>query len=141
MSHKAMSSPLQGKRILVADDDPPILRIVEMVLSRQGVEVLTVADGEQAFQLAVTEKPDAILLDVRMPGMNGLELCAKLKATESTADIPVGFLTAEKDLDTYKLAQELGSALFITKPFKPERLVDTIGILLTARPPKTEDTL
>jgi DNA-binding response OmpR family regulator len=136
-----MSSHLQGKRILVADDDPPILRIVDMVLSRQGVEVLTAADGDQAFQLAVTEKPDAILLDIRMPGMNGLELCAKLKATDSTADIPVGFLTAEKDIETYKLAQELGSALFITKPFKPDRLVDTIGILLSARGRKEEDTL
>jgi DNA-binding response OmpR family regulator len=132
-----MSSHLQGKRLLVADDDPPILRIVDMVLSRQGVEVLTAADGD----LAVAEKPDAILLDIRMPGMNGLELCAKLKATDSTADIPVGFLTAEKDIETYKLAQELGSALFITKPFKPERLVDTIGILLTARRRKDEEQL
>jgi DNA-binding response OmpR family regulator len=136
-----MSSHLKGKRILVADDDPPILRIVEMVLSRHGLEVLTAADGDRAFQLAVAEKPDAILLDVRMPGMNGLELCSKLKATDSTAAIPVGFITAEKDIETYKLAQELGSALFIIKPFKPERLVDTIGVLLTARPPRTEDLL
>jgi DNA-binding response OmpR family regulator len=128
-----MPEELQGKKVLVADDDPPILRIVQMVLSRVGLEVITAADGEEAFQKAVREKPDAILLDIRMPKMDGLELCSKLKATEATAEIPVGFLTAEKDLGSYKLAQELGSLLYITKPFKPERLVDTIGALLTAR--------
>jgi len=141
MSDKTKPAPFRGKKILVADDDPPILRIVEMVLSRQGLRVLTAPDGEEAFQTAVTEQPDAILLDIRMPKLNGLELCAKLKATQSTAHIPVGFLTAEKDLESFKLAQDLGSVLYITKPFKPERLIDTIGVLLAARPPKSEDEL
>jgi len=128
----------KGKRFLVADDDPAIRRIVQMVLSREGAAVILAEDGEDAFQKAVTEKPDAILLDIRMPKMDGLELCSKLKATESTAEIPVGFLTAEKDLESYKQAQDLGGVLYITKPFKPERLVDTVGVLLGARRKSSE---
>jgi len=124
---------LTGKRILIADDDPSIRRIVQIVLSHHGLTVITAEDGEDAFQKAITEKPDAILLDIRMPKMDGLELCSKLKATETTAHIPVGFLTAEKELESYKQAQELGGMLYITKPFKPERLVDTVGVLLSSR--------
>jgi DNA-binding response OmpR family regulator len=124
---------LTGKRVLIADDDPSIRRIVQMVLSRQGLKVITAEDGEDAFQKIITEKPDAVLLDIRMPKMDGLELCSRLKATEATADIPVGFLTAEKELESYKQAQELGGILYITKPFKPERLVDTVGVLLSSR--------
>lgn len=126
---------LEGKKILVADDDPPILRIVQMVLSRQGVTVITAEDGEEAFQKAVVEKPDAILLDIHMPKMDGLELLSKLKATEGTARIPVGFLTADKEVEIFKQAQELGGLLYIIKPFKPERLVDTVGLLLAHQPP------
>ena len=127
---------LTGKRILIADDDPSIRRIVQMVLTHEGLKVIVAEDGEDAFQKAITEKPDAILLDIRMPKMDGLELCSKLKATEATADIPVGFLTAQKELESYKQAQELGGVLYITKPFKPERLVDTVGVLLSSRPKK-----
>ena len=126
-------SVLTGKRILIADDDASIRRIVQMVLTHQGLKVITAEDGEDAFQKAITEKPDAALLDIRMPKMDGLELCSKLKATETTAHIPVGFLTAEKELESYKQAQELGGMLYITKPFKPERLVDTVGVLLSSR--------
>ena len=128
-------SLLQGKKILVADDDAAIRRIVQMVLARHGLKVVTAEDGEDAFQKAVIEKPDAILLDIKMPKMDGLELCSKLKATETTADIPIAFLTAEKDLESYKQAQELGGVLYITKPFNPERLVGTVGLLLSSRRP------
>lgn len=128
-------SLLQGKKILVVDDDAAIRRIVQMVLARHGLKVITAEDGEDAFQKAVIEKPDAILLDIKMPKMDGLELCSKLKATETTADIPIAFLTAEKDLESYKQAQELGGVLYITKPFNPERLVGTVGLLLSSRRP------
>jgi len=126
-------SVLTGKRVLIADDDPSIRRIVQMVLSHHGLKVILAEDGEDAFQKAITEKPDAALLDIRMPKMNGLELCSKLKATAATAHIPVGFLTAEKELESYKQAQELGGMIYITKPFKPERLVDLVGVLLSSR--------
>lgn len=119
--------------ILVADDDPSILRVVEMMLTRQGFRVVKAQDGEEAFHKAVTEKPSAILLDIRMPKMDGLQVCSKLKATESTAAVPIAFLTAEKEIDYYKQAHELGSLLYITKPFKPDRLIDVVGLLLSSR--------
>lgn len=125
--------PLRGRKVLVAEDDPSTLRIIRMVLARQGIEVITAEDGEEAFQKVVQEEPDAILLDIHMPKMNGLQLCLKLKARDSTAAIPVGFLTAEKDLGSFKQAREMGSVLYIIKPFKPERLVDAVGVLLSAR--------
>lgn len=121
------------KKVLVADDDVSILRLVEMMLSRHGLAVVTARDGEEAFQKAVLEKPDAILLDIRMPKLDGLQLCSKLRATETTAKIPVGFLTAQKDIDSYRKAQELGGVLYVTKPFKPEKLIDVVGLLLSSR--------
>lgn len=126
-------TPPKKKKILVADDDPSILRLVEMMLTRHGLVVVTAKDGEEAFEKAVLEKPDAILLDIKMPKLDGLQLCSKLKATESTATIPVAFVTAQKDVAVFREAQELGGILYITKPFKPEKLFDAIGLLLSSR--------
>lgn len=126
-------TPPKKKKILVADDDPSILRLVEIMLTRHGLAVITAKDGEEAFEKAVLEKPDAILLDIKMPKLDGLQLCSKLKATESTAAIPVAFVTAQKDVGFFREAQELGSILYITKPFKPEKLIDAVGLLLSSR--------
>lgn len=120
-------------RILIADDDASICRLVTMILSRQGIDVITAGDGQEAFQKAVMEKPDAILLDIKMPNLDGFALCSKLKATEKTAQIPVGFLTAQKDISSYKQAQDLGGILYIVKPFKPEKLIDSVVLLLSSR--------
>ena len=122
------------KKVLVADDDPDTLRLVSLLLSRHGLTVITAEDGEEAFQKALTEKPDAILLDIMLPRMDGLAVCAKLKAEEKTAPIPVGFLTARTDLESFKQAQQRGGLLYITKPFKPERLVTLVHVLLSAQP-------
>lgn len=125
-------SLFRGKRILVADDDASIRRIVQMVLVRAGLEVIMAEDGEEAFEKAVMEQPDAILLDIMMPKMTGLETCSKLRATETTARIPVAFLTANRDIESFKQAHDLGSLLYINKPFQPEKLVDSVGLLLSA---------
>ena len=123
----------EKKKILVADDDPMILRVVEMMLGRHQLTVITASNGEEAFENALKEKPDAILLDIKMPKMDGFEVCAKLKATEATAGIPVGFLTAKKEINSYKQAQKLGSILYVAKPFKPEQLISAVGLLLSSR--------
>lgn len=123
------------KKVLVADDDPDTLRLVSLLLSRHGLTVITAEDGEEAFHKALTEKPDAVLLDIMLPKMDGLAVCAKLKAEEKTAPIPVGFLTARTDLESFKQAQQQGGLLYITKPFKPERLVNLVHVLLSSQPP------
>jgi two-component system alkaline phosphatase synthesis response regulator PhoP len=98
------------QKVLVADDDPTILRVVSMILEKEGLEVITAEDGEEAFEKISTEGPDAILLDIEMPRMGGIELCSRLKATEVTA-----------------------SVVFIPKPFQPEKLVMFVGLLLSSK--------
>jgi CheY-like chemotaxis protein len=128
-----MTDSTVKKKVLVADDDPTILRVVSMILEKEGLEVITAEDGDEAFEKISTEGPDAILLDIEMPRMGGIELCSRLKATEVTAQIPVGFLTAHKEPDTYKQAEELGSVVFIPKPFQSEKLVMFVGLLLSSK--------
>lgn len=119
-------------KILVVDDDAAILRLIEMLLTRRGLIVLKADDGHEGYRMAVVHKPDAILLDVNMPGMDGFELASKLKAKQETAKIPIAFLTARKEVEAFRTAQDLGSLLYIPKPFKPEALLHAIGILLVA---------
>ena len=129
-----MAGSKKKKKILVADDDPAIRRIVEIALGAEGLEVIPAVDGEEAFRKALTERPHPILLDIMMPKMNGLEVCEKLKADETTAKIPIGFLTGQKDFDSYRQAQKLGGVLYVTKPFEPKRLVHFVGVLFMLVP-------
>ena len=129
MTKKEQAPP----KILVVDDDESIVRLVEMLLTRRGLTVVKAGDGHEGFKMAIEHKPDAILLDVNMPGMDGFQLCSKLKATEKTAAIPVAFLTARKEVESFRTAQDLGSLLYVPKPFKPEALVNAVGVLLAAR--------
>ena len=121
------------KRLLLADDDPSICKIVQMALQGMNVELITANDGAEAFQKAVAERPDAILLDIVMPEMDGLEVASKLKSTKTTVDIPMGFLSAQTDNESHRRAQELGAVIFIPKPFKPEKLRVFVQVLLSAK--------
>jgi len=121
------------KLILIAEDDPSIRRLLELTLQKAGLDVITAEDGEDAFQKAITERPDAILTDMMMPRMNGLELTSNLKKTSLTARIPVGFLTAQRELEYYKSALDLGSTLYVTKPFRPDNLVTMVNLLLSGK--------
>jgi CheY-like chemotaxis protein len=126
--------PVRAKKlVLIAEDDPGIRRLIELTLQKAGLDVLTAEDGEDAFQKAVTERPDAVLTDMMMPRMNGLELTSRLKKTPATARIPIGFLTAQRELDYYKGALDLGSTLYVTKPFRPDNLVTLVNLLLTGK--------
>ena len=102
-------------------------------MAEEGLEVIAASDGEEAFRKALIEQPDAILLDIMMPKMNGLEVCSKLKANKTTAEIPIGFLTAQKEFSSYKQARKLGGLLYVTKPFEPKRLVNFVGVLMFSK--------
>lgn len=124
------------KKILVAEDDRSILQIITITLSKGGMHVLGAKDGEEALQLAHQELPDAIILDIQMPKIDGLSLCEKLKANERTAHIPVGFLTAQLDTNSYAQGMKMGGLLYMPKPFKPDRLNSFVQLLLaTSRMP------
>ena len=105
--------------VLVVDDSPDGLQILNEILKRQ-YEVRLARSGEQALQAALQKpRPDAILLDIMMPGMDGYEVCSRLKANDATRDIPVIFLTAKTDIEDAQRGFDLGGADYITKPILP----------------------
>src|SRR5688572_2134514 len=124
-----MPKAKRAPRILVAEDDAGILRVITLALTTEGMQVLPAPDGLVALQKAIQEKPDAIVLDIGLPKMDGLAVCRKLKADEDTADIPVGFLTAQAGGPALKS----GGILYLPKPFKPQKLVNFVHLLLAAR--------
>jgi DNA-binding response OmpR family regulator len=116
-----MSVPAK-KVVLVADDDPDILDLVEFRLDQAGFEVIAAKDGQQALDLATTRNPDLCVLDVMMPRIDGYEVTRRLRAAEATRDLPVILLTAraqEKDVET---GFQAGANDYIRKPFSPEEL-------------------
>lgn len=113
-------------RILVADDDPVILRLLQVNFRLEGYEVETAPHGEEALKKAKDFLPDLILLDVMMPGLDGWEVCRQLKDDPATADIPVIFLSARAQDEDRRRGYALGVVEYVTKPFDPGQLVETV---------------
>ena len=129
-------SKSDAKKVLIAEDDPGVLRIITMVLEKAGLQVIAAKDGVEAYEKSVALLPDAIVLDIGLPEMDGLTVCKKLRTVPGTARIPVGFLTAQVGSESYQEAMKAGSLLYMPKPFKPEKLISFIQILLAS--PKKE---
>ncbi|MEV6401148.1 response regulator transcription factor [Streptomyces sp. NPDC051907] len=108
--------------ILVVDDDPTVAEVVTGYLERAGFAVDRAADGLQALRLAAERKPDLVVLDLMLPGMDGLEVCRRLRA-DDPAPVPVIMLTARGDEDDRILGLERGADDYVTKPFSPRELV------------------
>lgn len=117
-------------RALVVDDDYLLLRLVELNLAKIGVKVYTALNGREALRLAAAEKPDVILLDIMMPGMDGYEVLRQLKASGETRDIPIIMLTAKTGAEDRERCRELGAAAYVTKPFKLEELREMVKRLV-----------
>ncbi len=105
-------------KILVADDTPSNIALLNLVLGKEH-ELLCAADGHEAIAVAISERPDLILLDALMPGMDGFEACVRLKADPQTADIPIIFITSLEEETDEARALELGAVDFISKPISP----------------------
>jgi DNA-binding response OmpR family regulator len=108
--------------ILVVDDDPTVSEVVTGYLERAGFAVDRAADGPQALRLAAGRRPDLVVLDLMLPGMDGLEVCRRLRAGEAPP-VPVIMLTARGDEDDRILGLEVGADDYVTKPFSPRELV------------------
>ncbi len=119
------------KKILVVDDELNIRRLVRSMLGEDYV-VLEAIDGKEAVELARTESPDLILMDIMMPGMDGYTSLNRIKTDPVTRAIPVAMLTAVGFELNVTLSEELGAAGYITKPFTEEKLKNTIGAILRA---------
>ena len=117
-------------RILICDDDPVILRLLQVNLELEGYEVLLAHHGEQAIEVASAELPDLIVLDIMMPRLDGYQTMQKLKAEENTVDIPVLFLSAKAQESDIERGREQGVAGYLTKPFDPSELLEVIEKLL-----------
>ena len=121
MPAKEQSKPV----ILAVDDTPENLDVVKGILAPENT-VRVAINGVVALKIAQKQSPDLILLDINMPGMDGYEVCGKLKSDENTARIPVVFLTAELDSASRQKGLELGAADYVTKPINPEILRDCV---------------
>ena len=118
------------KRILVVDDTKDVLQVVSRRLQSWGYEAMTADSGEEGLRAAEEQVPDLILLDIMMPKLKGREVCARLKASPKTQNIPVIFLTALGLADHVKAGMDLGAEDYIVKPFEPAELKDRIAVCL-----------
>ena len=113
----------ENSSILIVDDNPDILRILTELLEREGFEARPALSGEIALQAAEMSPPDLILLDIRMPGIDGYETCRRLKGNVVTSRIPVIFISAGHDLEERVVAFQAGGVDYIVKPFQEEELL------------------
>jgi CheY-like chemotaxis protein len=119
-------------RVLVADDDPIILRLLELNLGLEGFDVATTVSGEDALRMAFERPPDLVLLDVMMPGVSGWDVARALRDDERTADVPVVFLSARTLEEDRRRGEDLGMAAYVTKPFDPAGLMQLVGRVIRA---------
>jgi DNA-binding response OmpR family regulator len=117
---------------LVIDDEPPIRLLCRVNLEAEGMRVLEAADGRTGIELAQKEQPNAILLDVMMPGMDGWAVAEQLLQDERTAQIPIIFLTTRADLRDRARGMDLGGLEYITKPFNPVELATLVQEVISA---------
>ena len=121
-----MTEQVDKPVVLAVDDTPENLDVVKGLLSAQYV-VKAAINGMMALKIAEKKPPDLILLDIRMPQMDGYEVCRRLKANETTAAIPVIFLTGESDAESEADALEAGAVGYLTKPIDPDTLLAKIN--------------
>jgi len=122
-----------ARKILVIEDERDILDLVRHYLEKEGFRTRTAADGLAGLAATRQERPDLIVLDLMLPGMDGLELCKKLRADPATAITPVIMLTAKADETDRIVGLELGADDYLTKPFSPKELVARVKALLRRR--------
>jgi len=122
---------MAGKRVLVVDDDAKTVELVELYLNRDGYKVLTAYDGVEALRLARESHPDLIVLDLMLPGMDGLEVCRTLR---DESDVPIIMLTAKTTDEDKLTGLGLGADDYVTKPFSPKELAARVRAVLRRLP-------
>jgi two-component system alkaline phosphatase synthesis response regulator PhoP len=118
------------KKILVVDDEEDILELVRYNLAREGYKILCASSGEDGLKAAKAEKPNLIVLDLMLPGIDGLDVTRRLKADDATRKIPIVMLTAKGEESDIVTGLELGAEDYITKPFSPRVLVARVKAAL-----------
>ncbi|MEE8180051.1 MAG: response regulator [bacterium] len=119
--------------ILIVEDDPQTVKLIKFILEKEDYSTISAKDGEEGLQMAREKKPDLIVLDLMLPGMDGYRVCEILKANPVTKEIPIIVLTA---LDTgvdFEKALEKKADWYITKPFEPQHLLKRVNYLIEKR--------
>ncbi|MDE3077724.1 MAG: response regulator [Chloroflexota bacterium] len=124
------SPRLDGKKILIVDDDPTVIDIIRTNLEMTGYEVIASTDGEQGLELATSQLPDLVLLDLNLPSMNGYEICSRIRKQLSTSHIPIIMLTAAASTGEKVAGMRSGADDFVTKPFDALELVARVEMNL-----------
>jgi DNA-binding response OmpR family regulator len=120
-----------ARRVLVVDDERAIRLLCRVNLAASGMDVLEAEDGRSGLELARKERPDLVLLDVMMPGVDGWTVARELAADEKTREIPVVFLTARADAADKRLGEQLGGVGYVVKPFDPVSIGDFVERVLS----------
>jgi two-component system phosphate regulon response regulator PhoB len=121
---------MANENILVVDDEEDVLELVRYNLDKNGYKIITATSGEQAMEMARGKTPDLIILDLMLPGIDGLEVCKKLKSDVKTERIPIIMLTAKGEESDIVTGLELGADDYVTKPFSPKVLTARIRRIL-----------
>jgi CheY-like chemotaxis protein len=128
-----------GELVLVIDDSPTILKVVQLVLTKAGFSVDTASDGEEGIAHAAKQRPDLILLDFVMPKMNGYQVCRALAESPALKDIPVVLMSAKGDQVGERFVKVMGIVDYITKPFSPEAITAVVQHTIEKYPRKTTE--
>jgi two-component system NtrC family sensor kinase len=119
-----------AERILLVDDNTTNLQVLFQALSPEGYELLVAQSGEQALEAVQDAKPDLILLDVKMPGIDGFETFRRLRADDETAMIPIVFISAHANVESMEEAKVLGAEGYLTKPFQFDEVIAKVRAVL-----------
>lgn len=122
------------KKILIVDDERDIVKVLTLRLQSGGYNTVVAFDGVQGVFMAHKERPQLIILDIRMPAGDGFSVAQKLKESKRTSRIPIIFLTGSPEKDVEERAGELGARYFIKKPYDPEELLDAVRRALETKP-------
>ena len=120
----------ESLKVLVVDDEPDVVEILGYNLTKEKYTVFKAYNGDDAIASARKNVPDLIIMDIRMPGISGIETCRQIRMIESLKNTPVLFLTADSDEYTTMNAFEAGASHFITKPIRPAILIEMIQELI-----------
>ena len=121
---------VDNKKILVTDDDPSSLRLLVYTLQHEGYQVLTAANGLEGLRKALKEKPDLVILDVMLPGIDGYDVCHRLRSDPQTANLPILMLSAKGQEMDKSTGLKVGADYYMSKPWSRSELIPKIASLL-----------
>ena len=119
-----------GARVLVVDDDPQVLKLLRLNFEMEGYDVDAAPDGAAALAAAARRRPDAVVCDVMMPGMDGLEVVRRLRADPELSKVPIVVVSAKAQRSDMRDGVAAGADEYVTKPFDPQDVLDAVARLL-----------